>query len=436
MKRLAQLLSKQIATINKQEPNVRIDASDELCHQPRSTSLASDAAYKSGANRNAVELETEDVTVEDRVSSVRKTVSKSGTAVEDEYGQKSFVECEKSLRTEMPHEHGIQQEVVRDVAQSRNNVVMKNPELRQKSCSKGAFRPHQDRRKHHHHSRKHSYREERGAVFEGQRVSYLVGQCEAEEAHHSAGNGEQRSVQEDDYVLRKLFKKTGIQTAMRHDTIMEGGYADYALVEGEARRVAKEAVQALKESRRQCWQADTGVPSWTGQSGALRSHNTAATQARLRFGKKKAVARSSVSVSESNSKESRLDASNEVPMTSSELLSRMRIRNQLLEPMAEPEREPGEEGTQEDNPANNIPAPSSVSAQDEHIELLTDIRNYVAFGASVDGRASTQEILAQFRERLPPGTSPLFKFMLNEVCEFHRMPSGEGVWRLRSEFRW
>lgn len=61
---------------------------------------------------------------------------------------------------------------------------------------------------------------------------------------------------------------------------MEGGYADYALVEGEARRVAKEAVQALKESRRQCWQADAGVPSWTGQSGALRSPNISAAQVR------------------------------------------------------------------------------------------------------------------------------------------------------------
>jgi hypothetical protein len=40
-------------------------------------------------------------------------------------------------------------------------------------------------------------------------VSYLVGQCEAEEAHPADINGEQSSVQEDDYVLRKLFKKSG-----------------------------------------------------------------------------------------------------------------------------------------------------------------------------------------------------------------------------------
>ncbi|PNF23186.1 hypothetical protein B7P43_G02730 [Cryptotermes secundus] len=420
MKRLAHLLSKQIAMINKQEPDTRIDANDEFCHQPHSTSQASDAVYKSVANRNTVELETEDVTVEDFVSSVKKAVSKSETAVE--YDQKSYVECEKSP----------QREAVKDLAQNRNNV-MKNPELREKSCSKGAFMSHQHRRRHHPHSRKRAFREKKGALFEGERVSYLVGQCEAEEAHPSAGNGEQKSVQEDDYVLRKLFRKSGIQTAMRHDMIMEGGHADYALVEGEARRVAKEAVQALKESRRQCWQADTGVPSWTGQSGALRSHNISPTQARLRFGKKKTVTRSSVSVSESKSKGSRLDASNEEPMTSSELLSRMQIRNRLMEPVARPEPDSEEELTQG---YNNIPVSSSVSVQEEHAELLTDIRNYVAFGASVDGRASTQEILAQFSERLPPGTSPLFKFMLSEVCEFHRMPSGEGVWRLRSEFRW
>jgi hypothetical protein len=131
------------------------------------------------------------VTVEDYVSSARKTVSKSETAVEYEYGQKS-----------------VQQEAVKDLAQSRNNF-MQNPELREKSYSKGAFMPHQHMRKHRHHSKKHSYKEEKGAVFEGERVSYLVGQCEAEEAHPSAGNGEQRSVQEDDYVLRKLFRKSG-----------------------------------------------------------------------------------------------------------------------------------------------------------------------------------------------------------------------------------
>ena len=123
-------------------------------------------------------------------------------------------------------------------------------------------------------------------------------------------------------------------------------------------------------------------------------------------------------------------------MTSSELLSRMRARNRLLEPLVPDETEHTQEEVQDYSPENSIPTLSSVSAQEEHIELLTDIRNYVAFGASVNGRASTQEVLSEFTERLPPGSSPLFKSMLSEVCDFHRMPSGEGVWRLRNEFRW
>ena len=43
---------------------------------------------------------------------------------------------------------------------------------------------------------------------------------------------------------------------------------DYALVEGEADRVAKQAAKALKTSRARCFGARTGVPTWTGISGA------------------------------------------------------------------------------------------------------------------------------------------------------------------------
>ena len=39
-------------------------------------------------------------------------------------------------------------------------------------------------------------------------------------------------------------------------------------MEGEADRVAKQAAMALKESRARCFGARTGVPTWTGSSGA------------------------------------------------------------------------------------------------------------------------------------------------------------------------
>ena len=67
--------------------------------------------------------------------------------------------------------------------------------------------------------------------------------------------------------------RDSLQTALKHDTIMEGGPADYALVEGEAEKIAKQAVEALKESRRQCWRPSSGIPTFTGQSGFLRTKN-------------------------------------------------------------------------------------------------------------------------------------------------------------------
>lgn len=48
---------------------------------------------------------------------------------------------------------------------------------------------------------------------------------------------------------------------------------DYVLVEGEAEKVAREAAAALKKSRRQCMNALSGVPNWTGQQGGGMSNS-------------------------------------------------------------------------------------------------------------------------------------------------------------------
>ena len=61
----------------------------------------------------------------------------------------------------------------------------------------------------------------------------------------------------------------GIQGVMKHDKIMDSGRADYALVEAEATKVAKEAVAALRKSRAMCLPAAAGVPNWTGAHGTV-----------------------------------------------------------------------------------------------------------------------------------------------------------------------
>ena len=63
---------------------------------------------------------------------------------------------------------------------------------------------------------------------------------------------------------------TGVHSALQHDVIMQSGQPDFALVEAEAERVAREAARALKASRSHCLQAGgaaQGVPTWTGSEG-------------------------------------------------------------------------------------------------------------------------------------------------------------------------
>ena len=76
------------------------------------------------------------------------------------------------------------------------------------------------------------------------------------------------SLQEYIFIFLLVFcHTTGVHSAIQHDSIMQSGEPDYALVEGEAQRVAQEAARALKASRAACYNATSGKPTWTGTSG-------------------------------------------------------------------------------------------------------------------------------------------------------------------------
>lgn len=136
-----------------------------------------------------------------------------------------------------------------------------------------------DSDRHMHKKRKHS----QDARFEGRRISHLVKKKTYKKAEGEDGTTENQKIS-DDYVLAKLFKKSGkqfshkhhaalalfhkctltkqltlvlfwsagIHSVMQHDTIMESSNPDYVLVEAEANRVAKDALKALKASRQRC----------------------------------------------------------------------------------------------------------------------------------------------------------------------------------------
>nr|XP_019952241.1 PREDICTED: DNA excision repair protein ERCC-6 [Paralichthys olivaceus]XP_019952251.1 PREDICTED: DNA excision repair protein ERCC-6 [Paralichthys olivaceus] len=291
-----------------------------------------------------------------------------------------------------------------------------------------------DKHKHKHKKRKHST----DARFEGQRISHLVKKKTFKKEENEDEPEDQKK--SDDYVLAKLFRKSGIHSVMQHDTIMEASNPDYVLVEAEANRVAKDALKALKVSRQQC---------------RLPYNRPPPPPARKRFGQKKnsllveppaqsvttpskckdaAVVKKSVSKKPGSgahfSGEGAESDPNSAPLSSSSLLANMRVRNHLSVPSSQrDEAEEEEEGS--GAPATSSPpAPST-----EHDELLVDVRNFVAFQANVDGQATTQEVLEYFKPRLTKEQAPVFRELLRSICDFQRTSGQGGIWRLKQHFQ-
>ena len=102
------------------------------------------------------------------------------------------------------------------------------------------------------------------------------------------------------------------------------------------------------------------------------------------------------------------------PVHSSQLLAKMRARNNLL-----PSNDTGNEA-----PGN------------KNDDLLVQIRNFIASQCTTIGQATTQEILDEFGSKLPQSDSVVFRSMLRQICTFTRDSlSGKGIWLLKEEFR-
>ena len=252
-------------------------------------------------------------------------------------------------------------------------------------------------------SRKHKHKKHKHKKLEGERVEGLVKARRFKAPVQDSEEQQKVAASQDDYVLSKLFSKSGVISGIQHDSIMEDDTADYALVESEASEKAQRAVAAMKASRQQCMRAETGVPNWTGNNGGVR---------KPKFGAKKKQGTN---------------------MSSAELLVLMKNRNTLVSTVpaaTEEERElfrpdhqrPGAEQTPEGVDQNNA-------------DLLADIRNFISFQARVDGQASTAELVARFQRSLPSQQSPLFKAFLQQICDFRRDQEGRGIWTLKTDFR-
>ncbi|NXK27254.1 ERCC6 protein, partial [Arenaria interpres] len=294
---------------------------------------------------------------------------------------------------------------------------------------------------HQSHKEKLKKKPHKDAKFEGERIPHLVKQ---KRYRKNSEEKEEDAKKNDDYVLEKLFKKSGVHSVMKHDVIMEASSADHVLVEAEASRVAQDALRALKVSRQRCLGAASGVPTWTGLSGLsgapsgiksrfgqkrnsmlLSSHSTCASPAK-KCKDADIIKKENVKKCPSNGHfDGKSGESSSSALDSSSLLAKMRARNHFVLPQR----------VEDEGDENHHQAPAPAPPSTEYDELLVDVRNFIAFQARVDGEASTQELLHHFESKLPVEQSCVFRELLRNLCTFHRNPSGEGVWRLKPEFQ-
>jgi DNA excision repair protein ERCC-6 len=155
---------------------------------------------------------------------------------------------------------------------------------------------------------------------------------------------------------------------------MEASRPEIMLVEREANRVAKEAADALRESRRQIRRNDLGTPTWTGRFGG-----------QPQFG----------SPTRANGSES--------------LLARMRHRQAL-------------EGSARETPA---PIAGRGTPTQAHV-LIGQIQEFLA---ERGGSASSRDLVARFPDVKGADAIAEFRKMVKQIAEFK-----DSVWTLKEEY--
>ncbi|KAI3337443.1 putative DNA repair and recombination protein RAD26 [Xylariaceae sp. AK1471] len=85
---------------------------------------------------------------------------------------------------------------------------------------------------------------------------------------YEAGEEAKPATNEEDRIMKGLFARSGVHSALEHDTIVNGKpRADRAVLQHEAARVANEAASALRKAEQQARNVPIGTVTWTGEVG-------------------------------------------------------------------------------------------------------------------------------------------------------------------------
>lgn len=144
--------------------------------------------------------------------------------------------------------------------------------------------------------------------------------------------------------------------------------------------------------------------------------------------------------SQQESVESVPNSWNSTAFSSQDLLNRMANRNRLLGLPEASDDEDSNSSFQSPNEEENLilnthKSPLEFAPEVDYRTMMDDIRNFVAFRGVNPGQVYTDDLLAEFNEKLPLRGAPLFRALLSQLCTFSRDVHNNGIWQLKPEFQ-
>ena len=260
----------------------------------------------------------------------------------------------------------------------------------------------------------------------------------------SSSSSTSSSGADDSRLLDLLFSKSGVASALNHDSIVDSSSAaDAAIAERLAKKVADQAVAALLKSRESLKSAPIGAPTWTGRFGQAgapgkkfgnvsRGGTAAGSSSNLLLA---SASTSSPAFAPSDARHFNdniagfrsLDGSSASSVSSSsDLLDRMRNRAAITSSAVS-----GIDGS-----SSSLSSLSAASANQRSKSLLHDLRSYLLKHEG-NGGVKSDVLIKEFESRCETEQDQfVFRQMLRRVASLVKQNEGTVKrWRLKPEFR-
>ncbi|KYM92518.1 DNA excision repair protein ERCC-6 [Atta colombica] len=240
MKKLASILSKKISASVKSMHDENEDANNSTCKEKCDEQNDNSRRIDALATKN-------DMLVDQYLSSDQNNTQKSSSKCEDfDMNSDANIERNSNIENENTFEDNCEQNVItvssldNSSVKKKNKIVLSDDKLTSSSTRK--------RKKH----KKKSNSTNVSAMFEGERVSYLIGR----RLGRSIERKESVSITDDDYVLRKLFAKSTVSSAFQHEAVLSNAHHNSDnenTMQRFARESAQESMAFIHQSGKHCW---------------------------------------------------------------------------------------------------------------------------------------------------------------------------------------